>query len=841
MRFRCHHPIPGSKRFFRTGNSRVAVLMGSRKPAGPGLDLNFLQGPLFSRASVGSYFDSLGNLQSAAINVPRYNFTANPPGVINWIRNSSMVGAVAGSPGTVPTNWTSVAATFAASGLTFTINSLSTINNVPTLNVTVAGTTTSSGNASWTIDGASTASNMQFTGSMWLQLTGGSATNFTGFATRNRSLPSGASNQIDLRFLLSSTNQQFTNTYTVGATDTSWQWMLQFNWNSGAAINISFNISAPQYETGSVAHAWVPTSTVAVNGTGVGTLMSEAASTNLALQSAALATTPWSANSITVSAPTVTNAVVTAPDGSLTGSRIVLPAVPSSGNASIVFQGAALSAGSYTFSVWLRGNVGGEQLYLQASLQAGGSYSRQLATLTTTWQRFTLTFTATSAPWYFTLGNDFRDTGAAATLAQTIFAWGAQLELGAVATSYIPTTTVAATRAAEAGVPLDPRIAFTRASGAGYFDATGTYQTAASGFPRIDFGPNPGVGAKPLGLLIEEARTNGIRNPRCEGSTPGTPGTPPANWVTQTVVGSGTENGLPYVDITYAGTTTSTFFTLYFEATTQIAAAQAQVWAISSYIRLVGGSLANVASQQFLLQEYTSGGSFLVSTAGATFSFDSSALAGQRKALALTVSQATTAFIRPGISFSCANGAAINITLRVGAPQLELGAFATSLILPVAGTPAASSRVADTATMPFVPSFPSSIVAEASLPSPVGTLGLVQIDDGGNNNRIELRATIALANVVYRVGGSVTVSFNTSGPVAANVPFKLGAALLSNGSNGCLSGGSVTNVSGAAPTSLTTMRLGQDGIGLGFTNGYLRRTRYWPRALSTQELQANTR
>jgi len=52
---------------------------------------------------------------------------------------------------------------------------------------------------------------------------------------------------------------------------------------------------------------------------------------------------------------------------------------------------------------------------------------------------------------------------------------------------------------------VDPRISFTRASTATYFDAQGVLRTAASGVPRIDHDPTTG---ECKGLLIEEARTN---------------------------------------------------------------------------------------------------------------------------------------------------------------------------------------------------------------------------------------------------------------------------------------------------------------------------------------------
>jgi hypothetical protein len=52
-------------------------------------------------------------------------------------------------------------------------------------------------------------------------------------------------------------------------------------------------------------------------------------------------------------------------------------------------------------------------------------------------------------------------------------------------------------------------ITFTRASTATYFDATGTLQSAAIDVPRLDYDPAT-LAAR--GLLIEEQRTNSIRN-----------------------------------------------------------------------------------------------------------------------------------------------------------------------------------------------------------------------------------------------------------------------------------------------------------------------------------------
>ena len=52
---------------------------------------------------------------------------------------------------------------------------------------------------------------------------------------------------------------------------------------------------------------------------------------------------------------------------------------------------------------------------------------------------------------------------------------------------------------------VDPRITFSRASTATYFDNKGVLRTAPTGVPRIDYDPATG---KCRGLLVEEQRTN---------------------------------------------------------------------------------------------------------------------------------------------------------------------------------------------------------------------------------------------------------------------------------------------------------------------------------------------
>jgi hypothetical protein len=198
----------------------------------------------------------------------------------------------------------------------------------------------------------------------------------------------------------------------------------------------------------------------------------QTAATNLWLYSGdASNATGWVPGSALSSNPVVTGNQTTAPDGTLTAARVAYPAVSGAGAYSQISKGGSFTGtvNPYTMSVYLKGSVGGERVYLAATPD-GVLYYQTQATLTTAWQRFVLTTpNLTAVPWFFQIGIDLRDAGETATPIQTVFMWGAQLEQGSNASTYIPTTNV-------------PNSA-----------------------PRWDYDP---VTHALRGLLIEEARTN---------------------------------------------------------------------------------------------------------------------------------------------------------------------------------------------------------------------------------------------------------------------------------------------------------------------------------------------
>lgn len=441
------------------GRQMIRGSVGGAGPPGATLDLSFMNpGTLdprinFSRASTATYFDSSGVMRTAGF---------------NYTTNNMMVGAVAGTPGTDPTSW-NLAFNLLA-GLTKQIVGVGTVNGINYVDVRYFGT--SSGGNFFPITyssgggGGATTAGTQWSVSCYMALVGGTLTNVTNLFLAGQ-LDSGVSSiNIDTRPILTPTLTRIAASGPAQAGAAVSDGIL---WNIALAagpIDFTLRIGAPQWERASAPTPVVPTYgaangaprwdydpvTLALKG-----LLIEEARTNVWLQSADASNAAWSKGGVGASAaPVVTANQTTAPDGTTTAARVAYPVISAGANGSVMYQAVTASANAYTFSVWLKGGVGGEQLYLLTTADTTLFY-RQSVTLTTAWQRFTLTTpNLTAATWYFEIGVDLRDASQTAKPAQTIFAWGAQVEAGAFATSYIPTTAAAVTRAIDlASMPTD--------------------------------------------------------------------------------------------------------------------------------------------------------------------------------------------------------------------------------------------------------------------------------------------------------------------------------------------------------------------------------------------------
>jgi hypothetical protein len=373
--------------------------------------------------------------------------------------------------------------------------------------------------------------------------------------------------------------------------------------------------------------------------------------------------------------------------------------------------------------------------------------------------------------------------------------------------------------------------------------------TAAYYAPRFDYNPST---LQPLGLLIEEARTNSIRNNTMVGAVAGTPGTFPTNWVivgvsgtSASVVEVGTEDGISYIDIRVNGTPTSNSF-VNIITDTAIAASSGQTWAASAYVKLQAGSLSNT-SCLLEIREVNSGGGFLANT-GLTVVPTSAALKTQRSSLSRTLNNASTTNVRFLIDLQTTNGAAVDITLRIGLPQLELGAFATSVI---PTTTTALTRNADVASMTGTNfsswfNLPSgTVVVEWQLPVNSSDLNALFTIDGnaalptmairmGFNSGRRIRAYAQDSGGVFEYAVDAPVN-------AAGTTGKSAFAYRSTNDFAVCDGAGtvVSDTSGSiADQTFTTAFIGRNSGA--YANGTIRRIAYYPTRLPDATLQALT-
>jgi hypothetical protein len=376
-----------------------------------------------------------------------------------------------------------------------------------------------------------------------------------------------------------------------------------------------------------------PRFTYDINGVYQGLLI-ESPRTNQVLNNLDMAdTNSWSVTHIGTGA---LDAVVTAnqaisPDGTMNADRVVFSCSGGStaSDRSVITPiniTTITDSQIRTFSVWMRSFDGVSTYNVRIRINGGAAD----VTVTGSWQRFSVTASSSSdgtrhIGLYKTINSDTAD----------ILIWGAQIEVSAWPSSTILTTGVAKTR------------------------------TRDDIFLKT---PQP-------------ARTNSIRNNTMVGAVNGSPGTVPNNWgtnlqgLTRTISNIGsTQNGVPYIDIRFSGTATAGQAYIIFDPA--IVASNGETWTESVYLLLFAGSFANVSSPFLQLNTFDADGNFInqhqISISGLNATFI-------RYILTATLSGAAIAKIQPLLTFQCA-AAAIDFTIRICAPQLELGASASTNI-----------------------------------------------------------------------------------------------------------------------------------------------------------------
>jgi hypothetical protein len=391
-------------------------------------------------------------------------------------------------------------------------------------------------------------------------------------------------------------------------------------------------------------------------------------------------------------------------------------------------------------------------------------------------------------------------------------------------------------------------VTFTRASSGTFVNSAGVIQTATTDVPRFDHDPITG---ESLGLLVEEARTNSISNNTMVGAAAGTPGTLPTGWPFQSagvsglsvsIVGTGTESGIAYLDWKVSGTATAaTGATICFG---RASALTAQTWTTSSYLKLAAGSLSGVTGITLDLIEETAAAVF-VTGAGYSISLPTTnSLITQRPTASRTFSGgATVALVRTNLSVAVSSGSTVDITLRIGLPQLEQGAFATS---PIPTTTAAVTRSADVASITgsafslWYNATEGTVFAEGFTFGGSSTNCLVSIDDNTTSNRIQLRRNIIGPASTLRMvssGGSIDTNLTTGTALGLN---KIAAGVAASNQNLASNGVLATGITSITPMPVVTQVNIGNGVASTHLNGHLLRLTFWPTRLSNASLQSIT-
>lgn len=426
-----------------------------------------------------------------------------------------------------------------------------------------------------------------------------------------------------------------------------------------------------------------------------------------------------------------------------------------------------------------------------------------------------------------------------------LYVWGAQLEAGAFPTSYIPSTDTWTSRA----------------STATYTDSNGVLQTAASGVARsatYDYDTD-GV-LRPIGLLLESSATNLVYPSTLTSGESGF--TVTANYAASP---DGTTNATRFVwssfanAYAYASSITNTSGLAY------TASVFLKPTSGSPVISLFMGRSDSNSKVMLSINLTTLACTATVSDSGTNkitgvnYSVKKAKNGFYRFSLTATHSEAMTTLTTGLVANSSSDSASGDI-LQYGL-QLEVGNYATSYIQT---TSAQATRVADTSTSAqatraadnavisganfsqWFKQYEGTVVVEVnnqtttSIDSSGYSRGCAVLSDGTDINRIRIGNDAGISFAIKK--GGVDQTSQTVGVISVG-RHKGALSFATNNINTTIDAVSAIQDVSASIPYLTQLLIGKSTVttGLGGTwSSHIRTLKYYPKALSSTELQAMT-
>ena len=378
---------------------------------------------------------------------------------------------------------------------------------------------------------------------------------------------------------------------------------------------------------------------------------------------------------------------------------------------------------------------------------------------------------------------------------------------------------------------LDPRITFTRASSATYFNSAGVLSTAANNEARFDYDP---VTLAARGLLIEEQRTN-LVFPSEDFASP---------WSIYNATRVADADTAPNGTLT-ADRIESTGAGIFRSG---VGVVNATAYTYSVFLKHVSGTgiVSNIGFERFGAVPLAGTSSFNLLTGtvisnGAQVTASSITAFGNgwyRMSVTVTSTDVTTTLI---------NYAPAGDQFLMWGAQLEQGAFSTSYI---PTTTTALTRAADVASMTganfsdWYNQVEGTLVAEFGPyenGGPSKNFGVVDINDGTSANIIRLFAGSTVSPVFAVTVGTVTQAYISSGTITPTNISKIAASYKADNFARSVNGAvAATDSSGTVP-AVNRMLIGAGQIGVGELNGHIRSFSYYPKRLSNTALPALTR